>query len=97
MLVFAETRAEASGEGWRGRDPFGHLHGLLTEIQTLRAQLERSIETNSTLQSRLEEQLARGGEKAQEADPTLALQTLSVPERPQQLDKPGTALPRLTV
>ncbi|XP_024618068.1 CDK5 regulatory subunit-associated protein 2 isoform X4 [Neophocaena asiaeorientalis asiaeorientalis] len=83
-----ETRAEASGEGWRGRDPFGHLHGLLTEIQALRAQLERSIETNSTLQSRLEEQLARGGEKAQEADPTLALQTLSVPERPQQLDKP---------
>ncbi|XP_029059417.1 CDK5 regulatory subunit-associated protein 2 isoform X4 [Monodon monoceros] len=83
-----ETRAEASGEGWRGQDPFGHLHGLLTEIQALRAQLERSIETNSTLQSRLEEQLAQGGEKAQEADPTLALQTLSVPKRPQQLDKP---------
>ncbi|XP_073662587.1 CDK5 regulatory subunit-associated protein 2 isoform X4 [Tursiops truncatus] len=83
-----ETRAEASGEGWRGQDPFGHLHGLLTEIQALRAQLERSIETNSTLQSRLEEQLAQGGEKAQEADLTLALQTLSVPERPQQLDKP---------
>uniref|UniRef100_A0A8C6FA46 CDK5 regulatory subunit-associated protein 2 n=1 Tax=Monodon monoceros TaxID=40151 RepID=A0A8C6FA46_MONMO len=79
---------EASGEGWRGQDPFGHLHGLLTEIQALRAQLERSIETNSTLQSRLEEQLAQGGEKAQEADPTLALQTLSVPKRPQQLDKP---------
>ncbi|XP_026960854.1 CDK5 regulatory subunit-associated protein 2 isoform X3 [Sagmatias obliquidens] len=84
-----ETRAEASGEGWKGQDPFGHLHGLLTEIQALRAQLERSIETNSTLQSRLEEQLAQGGEKAQEADLTLALQTLSVPERPQQLDKPG--------
>ncbi|XP_033283230.1 CDK5 regulatory subunit-associated protein 2 isoform X6 [Orcinus orca] len=84
-----ETRAEASGEGWRGQDPFGHLHGLLTEIQALRAQLERSIETNSTLQSRLEEQLAQGGEKAQEADLTLALQTLSVPERPQQLDKPA--------
>nr|XP_030714724.1 CDK5 regulatory subunit-associated protein 2 isoform X3 [Globicephala melas] len=83
-----ETRAEASGEGWRGQDPFGHLHGLLTEIQALRAQLERSLETNSTLQSRLEEQLAQGGEKAQEADLTLALQTLSVPERPQQLDKP---------
>ncbi|XP_022434603.1 CDK5 regulatory subunit-associated protein 2 isoform X1 [Delphinapterus leucas] len=83
-----ETRAEASREGWRGQDPFGHLHGLLTEIQALRAQLERSIETNSTLQSRLEEQLAQGGEKAQEADPTLALQTLPVPKRPQQLDKP---------
>ncbi|XP_059956605.1 CDK5 regulatory subunit-associated protein 2 isoform X2 [Mesoplodon densirostris] len=83
-----ETRAEATGEGWRGQDPFGHLHGLLTEIQALRAQLERSIEANSTLQSRLEEQLAQGGEKAQEADLTSALQTLSVPERPQQLDKP---------
>nr|XP_058927250.1 LOW QUALITY PROTEIN: CDK5 regulatory subunit-associated protein 2 [Kogia breviceps] len=83
-----ETGAEASGEGWRGKDPLGHLHGLLTEIQALRAQLERSIETNSTLQSRLEEQLAQGGEKAREADLTLALQTLSVPERPQQLDKP---------
>ncbi|XP_061056004.1 CDK5 regulatory subunit-associated protein 2 isoform X2 [Eubalaena glacialis] len=83
-----ETRAEASGEGWRGQDPSGHLHGLLTEIQALRAQLERSIETNSTLQSRLEEQLAQGGEEAQEADLALALQTLSVPEWPQQLDKP---------
>ncbi|XP_060010481.1 CDK5 regulatory subunit-associated protein 2 isoform X1 [Lagenorhynchus albirostris] len=83
-----ETGAEASGEGWRGQDPFGHLHGLLTEIQALRAQLEGSIETNSTLQSRLEERLAQGGEKAQEADLALALQTPSVPERPQQLDKP---------
>uniref|UniRef100_A0A8C0HXB2 CDK5 regulatory subunit-associated protein 2 n=1 Tax=Balaenoptera musculus TaxID=9771 RepID=A0A8C0HXB2_BALMU len=83
-----ETRAEASGEGWRGQDPSGHLHGLLTEIQALRAQLERSIETNSALQSRLEEQLVQGGEEAQEADLTLALQTLSVPERPLQLDKP---------
>ncbi|XP_057404337.1 CDK5 regulatory subunit-associated protein 2 isoform X5 [Balaenoptera acutorostrata] len=83
-----ETRAEASGEGWRGQDPSGHLHGLLTEIQALRAQLERSIETNSALQSRREEQLVQGGEEAQEADLTLALQTLSVPERPLQLDKP---------
>eukprot|EP00069_Balaena_mysticetus_P004481 bmy_17483T0 len=91
-----ETRAEASGEAWRGQDPSGHLHGLLTEIQALRAQLERSIETNSTLQSRLEEQLAQGGEEAQEADLALALQTLSVPEWPQQLDKPASETPPLS-
>ncbi|XP_057577669.1 CDK5 regulatory subunit-associated protein 2 isoform X17 [Hippopotamus amphibius kiboko] len=89
-----EARAEASGEGWRGQDPLSHLHGLLTEIQALRAQLERSIETNSVLQSRLEEQLARGGEKAPEAALTLALQTLAAPRRPLQLDKPdGDACP----
>uniref|UniRef100_A0A8C3YJ53 CDK5 regulatory subunit-associated protein 2 n=1 Tax=Catagonus wagneri TaxID=51154 RepID=A0A8C3YJ53_9CETA len=80
---------EASGEGWRGQDPLGDLHGLLTEIQALRAQLERSIETNSTLQSKLEEQLARGGEKAQEAAFTLGLQTLPAPEDPLKRDKPG--------
>uniref|UniRef100_A0A4X1UW36 CDK5 regulatory subunit-associated protein 2 n=1 Tax=Sus scrofa TaxID=9823 RepID=A0A4X1UW36_PIG len=79
---------ETSGEGWRGQDPLGDLHGLLTEIQALRAQLERSIETNSTLQSKLEEQLARGGQKAQEAVLTLGLQTLSAPERPLQQNKP---------
>uniref|UniRef100_A0A8D1X9G6 CDK5 regulatory subunit-associated protein 2 n=1 Tax=Sus scrofa TaxID=9823 RepID=A0A8D1X9G6_PIG len=83
-----EARAETSGEGWRGQDPLGDLHGLLTEIQALRAQLERSIETNSTLQSKLEEQLARGGQKAQEAVLTLGLQTLSAPERPLQQNKP---------
>lgn len=97
LHVFTEARAEMSGEGWRGQDPLGDLHGLLTEIQALRAQLERSIETNSTLQSKLEEQLARGGQKAQEAVLTLGLQTLSAPERPLQQNKPGTALLLLTV
>uniref|UniRef100_A0A452RNX8 CDK5 regulatory subunit-associated protein 2 n=1 Tax=Ursus americanus TaxID=9643 RepID=A0A452RNX8_URSAM len=82
---------EASGEGWRGQDPFSDLRGLLTEIQALRGQLEKSIETNSMLQSKLEEQLAMEGKKAQEAALTVALQTLSVPEWPPQLDKHGTA------
>ncbi|XP_058379877.1 CDK5 regulatory subunit-associated protein 2 isoform X2 [Diceros bicornis minor] len=82
-----EARAEASGEGWRGQDPCSELRGLLPEIRALRAQLERSIETNSMLQSKLEEQLAKGEKKAQEAALTLALQTVSIPERPLQLDK----------
>ncbi|XP_069332824.1 CDK5 regulatory subunit-associated protein 2 isoform X2 [Eulemur rufifrons] len=81
-----EARAEASGEGWKGQDPFSDLHGLLTEIQALRAQLERSIETNSTLKGKLEEQLAQGAEKAQEGALTLAVQALAIPERPRQLD-----------
>ncbi|XP_049629750.1 CDK5 regulatory subunit-associated protein 2 [Suncus etruscus] len=52
-----DTRAEASGEGWRGQAPLADLPSLLAEIQALRAQLETSIETNRTLQSKLEEQL----------------------------------------
>ncbi|XP_004411600.1 PREDICTED: CDK5 regulatory subunit-associated protein 2 [Odobenus rosmarus divergens] len=80
---------EASGEGWRGQDPFSDLRGLLTEIQALRGQLEKSIETNSTLQSKLEERLTMEGKKAQEAALPVALQTLSVPQWPPRLDKHG--------
>lgn len=83
--------AEVSGEGWTGQDPCSDLHGLLTEIQALRSQLEKSIETTSTLQSKLEEQ----GRRAQEAALTRALQTLCVPEWPLQLDKHGTGPPHL--
>uniref|UniRef100_A0A8D0GKJ8 CDK5 regulatory subunit-associated protein 2 n=1 Tax=Sphenodon punctatus TaxID=8508 RepID=A0A8D0GKJ8_SPHPU len=36
------------------------LHELLTEIQNLRVQLERSIKTNKTLHEKLEEQLSKG-------------------------------------
>ncbi|KAM7093279.1 CDK5 regulatory subunit-associated protein 2 isoform 3-T3 [Molossus nigricans] len=82
LRVPRESRAEVSGEGWKGQGPPGDLHDLLTEIQALRAQLERSIDTNSTLQGRLEEQLAEGGRKAPEAALTSALQTLSTPEQP---------------
>ncbi|XP_076999626.1 CDK5 regulatory subunit-associated protein 2 isoform X3 [Tamandua tetradactyla] len=84
-----EARAEASGEGWKGQDAFSDLHSLLTEIQALRAQLERSIETNSTLQTKLEEQLMKSEKAAQEATLTLTVQTLSIPNRPLQLDKQG--------
>ncbi|XP_006890813.1 PREDICTED: CDK5 regulatory subunit-associated protein 2-like [Elephantulus edwardii] len=78
---------EASGEGCKGQDTLSDLHGLLREIQVLRMQLEKSIQTNSTLQSRLEEQLAKGEEKAQKTVLALAVQTLSIPKRPLELDK----------
>lgn len=74
-----EAGAEAS-EGWKGQKPFSDLHDLLTEIQALRAQLERGIKTNSTLQSKLEEQLTHGAKKAQEGALPLSDWTL-------QLDK----------
>lgn len=89
--MFAESRAEVSGEGWPGQDAVGDLHGLLTEVQALRAQLGRNMDTNSTLQSRLEEPPANGEEKARDTALSLALQTLPTPERPLQLDDHGTA------
>lgn len=50
-------------------------------------QLERSIQTNSTLKSKLEEQLWRGSKESQKGALTLAVQVLSVTEWPLQLDK----------
>ncbi|XP_053420198.1 CDK5 regulatory subunit-associated protein 2 isoform X2 [Nycticebus coucang] len=80
--------ARVSGEGWKGQEPCSDLHGLLTEIQDLRVQLEGNIETNSALQSRLEEQLARGAEKAEKGALALAVQVLAVPQQSLQLDIP---------
>lgn len=91
LHVFAASGAEALGEGWQGRDALGDLHGLLTEVQALRAQLERSIGTSRALQSKLEEQLAKAGRKAPEAALASALQTLPAAERPLGLDRHGTA------
>ncbi|MEJ1282821.1 CDK5 regulatory subunit associated protein 2 [Cricetulus griseus] len=82
-----ETQGEASGEGWKGPDCLSNLHGLLTEVQALRDQLERSIQTNNTLRSKLEEQLSLGPKKAQEGDLTVAVKALSVTEWSLQLDK----------
>ncbi|XP_012577010.1 PREDICTED: CDK5 regulatory subunit-associated protein 2 isoform X2 [Condylura cristata] len=81
-----EAGAEVSGEGCRPQEPSSDLHDLLTEIQALRTQLERSIKTNSTLQSRLEEQLAQRGQEAPEVVPTPALQALTASERPLRLE-----------
>ncbi|KAM7093280.1 CDK5 regulatory subunit-associated protein 2 isoform 4-T4 [Molossus nigricans] len=96
LRVPRESRAEVSGEGWKGQGPPGDLHDLLTEIQALRAQLERSIDTNSTLQGRLEEQLAEGGRKAPEAALTSALQTLSTPEQPLPVARHASETPPLS-
>ncbi|XP_021117822.1 CDK5 regulatory subunit-associated protein 2 isoform X4 [Heterocephalus glaber] len=84
-----EARAEALGAGSKGQDPCSDLHGLLTEIQALRTQLERSIETNSTLRSKLEEQLAQGPKKVQEGALPLPAQALSILEGSLPLDKHG--------
>uniref|UniRef100_A0A8C2P9S5 CDK5 regulatory subunit-associated protein 2 n=1 Tax=Capra hircus TaxID=9925 RepID=A0A8C2P9S5_CAPHI len=83
-----QRRPQGTGEGWRGQDLLGHLHGLLAEVQALQVLLEKSIKTNMTLQSWLEERLVQDGEKAREAALELALQALSAPEQPLPLDEP---------
>ncbi|KAF7468751.1 hypothetical protein GHT09_020356 [Marmota monax] len=90
-----ETGAEAP-EGWKGQELLSDLHDLLTEIQALRAQLEGGIKTNSTLQSKLEEQLAQGEKKAQEGDLSLAVQAPGVPDWTLQLDKHASETPPLS-
>ncbi|GAB1288590.1 CDK5 regulatory subunit-associated protein 2 [Apodemus speciosus] len=82
-----EFRGEACGEGRKGLDTISSLHGLLTEIQVLRDQLERSVQTNSTLKSKLEKQLSRGSGEAQKGALTLAVQALSATEWSLQLDR----------
>ncbi|XP_038190685.1 CDK5 regulatory subunit-associated protein 2 isoform X9 [Arvicola amphibius] len=89
-----EAQGEASKEGWNGPDSFSDLHGLLTEMRALREQLERSIQTNSALRSRLEEQLSRGAKTPQEGALTLAVKALTVTECSLQLDEhDGTKCP----
>ncbi|XP_058528749.1 CDK5 regulatory subunit-associated protein 2 isoform X1 [Ochotona princeps] len=85
-----EARAAEAGEGWPGQGACSDLRGLLLEIQALRQQLERSIDTNHSLQSKLEEQLAQGSHMAQAGALTLAVQTVSMPEQPVQPDRPGS-------
>ncbi|XP_012972587.1 CDK5 regulatory subunit-associated protein 2 isoform X1 [Mesocricetus auratus] len=87
-----EAQGEASGEGWKEPDSLSTLHGLLTEMQALRDQLERSIQTNNTLRSKLEEQLSLGPKMAQEGALTLAVTEWSL-----QLDKhDGSRCPEAT-
>ncbi|XP_029419571.1 CDK5 regulatory subunit-associated protein 2 isoform X3 [Nannospalax galili] len=81
-----EDRGKASGEGWKGQ-PSSDLHSLLIEIQALRDQLERSIQTNSTLRSKLEEQLSQGLKNPQEGALIVPVQVQSVPEWSPPLDK----------
>ncbi|XP_031457454.1 CDK5 regulatory subunit-associated protein 2 isoform X2 [Phasianus colchicus] len=54
-----DPRCDASEEFRKDQNNPVDLHELLTEIQSLRVQLERSIETNKTLHGKLEEQLSK--------------------------------------
>ncbi|XP_054704553.1 CDK5 regulatory subunit-associated protein 2 isoform X7 [Grus americana] len=54
-----DPRCDASEEFRKDRNNPLDLHELLTEIQSLRVQLERSIETNKSLHEKLEEQLSK--------------------------------------
>ncbi|XP_027585696.2 CDK5 regulatory subunit-associated protein 2 isoform X1 [Pipra filicauda] len=55
-----DARCDASEEFRKDQNNPLDLHELLTEIQSLRVQLERSIETNKSLHEKLEEQLSKG-------------------------------------
>ncbi|KAM9370942.1 CDK5 regulatory subunit-associated protein 2 [Phaethornis superciliosus] len=54
-----DPRCDASEEFQKDQNNPLDLHELLTEIQSLRVQLERSIETNKSLHEKLEEQLSK--------------------------------------
>uniref|UniRef100_A0A6I8PAL9 CDK5 regulatory subunit-associated protein 2 n=1 Tax=Ornithorhynchus anatinus TaxID=9258 RepID=A0A6I8PAL9_ORNAN len=56
------------------------LAELLTEIQSLRVQLERSIETNNALRRKLEEQLSKGERELEGSVQTLNINHLSKQE-----------------
>ncbi|XP_008945186.1 PREDICTED: CDK5 regulatory subunit-associated protein 2, partial [Merops nubicus] len=55
-----DPRCDASEEFRKDQNNPLDLRELLTEIQSLRVQLERSIETNKSLHEKLEEQLSKG-------------------------------------
>ncbi|NXW01623.1 CK5P2 protein, partial [Fregetta grallaria] len=54
-----DPRCDASEEFRKNENNPLDLHELLTEIQSVRVQLERSIETNKSLHEKLEEQLSK--------------------------------------
>ncbi|XP_044295808.1 CDK5 regulatory subunit-associated protein 2 isoform X2 [Varanus komodoensis] len=69
-----------SDERWKDQThPLG-LHGLLTEMQNLRTQLERSIKANKILHEKLEEQLSRGKRERAALGSTRNIQYLLDPE-----------------
>lgn len=57
--IVSDPRCDASEEFRKDQNNPLDLHELLTEIQSLRVQLERSIETNKSLHEKLEEQLSK--------------------------------------
>ncbi|XP_066057098.1 CDK5 regulatory subunit-associated protein 2 isoform X3 [Chamaea fasciata] len=66
-----DPRCDASEEFRKDQNNPLDLHELLTEIQSLRVQLERSIDTNKSLHEKLEEQLSK--EKREEVGPVSAV------------------------
>ncbi|XP_074149016.1 CDK5 regulatory subunit-associated protein 2 isoform X4 [Sminthopsis crassicaudata] len=73
-----EPRQDMSEECRKEQNHLLDLHELLTEIQNLRIQLERSIETNNALRNKLEEQLSKG------MDTMAAVSPLTTPSLPQK-------------
>ncbi|OXB80698.1 UNVERIFIED_CONTAM: hypothetical protein H355_005627 [Colinus virginianus] len=63
VIIDQYPRCDASEEFRKDQNNPVDLHELLTEIQSLRVQLERSIETNKTLHAKLEEQLSKEKEE----------------------------------
>lgn len=61
--IVSDPKCDASEEFRKDQNNPVDLHELLTEIQSLRVQLERSIETNKTLHEKLEEQLSKEKEE----------------------------------
>ncbi|KAM6336977.1 CDK5 regulatory subunit-associated protein 2 isoform 4-T4 [Alca torda] len=59
FLPLPDPRCDASEEFRKDQNNPLDLHELLTEIQSLRVQLERSMETNKSLHEKLEEQLSK--------------------------------------
>ncbi|NXD91540.1 CK5P2 protein, partial [Chaetorhynchus papuensis] len=66
-----DSRCDASEEFRKDQNNPLDLRELLTEIQSLRVQLERSIDTNKSLHEKLEEQLSKG--KREEVGPVSAV------------------------
>lgn len=69
----AEHNRDGSEECWKDQARPLDLHELLTEIQSLRRQLERSIEANQALHGKLEEQLLRGKRDGGSSGSTLSI------------------------
>uniref|UniRef100_U3JEX5 CDK5 regulatory subunit-associated protein 2 n=1 Tax=Ficedula albicollis TaxID=59894 RepID=U3JEX5_FICAL len=66
-----DPRCDGSEEFRKDQNNPLDLHELLAEIQSLRVQLERSIDTNKSLHEKLEEQLSKG--KREEVGPVSAV------------------------
>lgn len=69
--IVSDPRCDASEEFQKDQKNPLDLHELLAEIQSLRVQLERSIDTNKSLHEKLEEQLSKG--KREEEGPVSAV------------------------